>query len=388
MRSSFQLLAVGGFLCACLLGCSKHVRNNPSPQGLSVRLVAEYTTQRGTAASFDPRSLKNRILLFEPWSTGATVIWQSQSHSGEPRELELLPDLPCAESVPPFMGLHFVPDTSYGLVRHCHSLYVVDLENRRVVKQLLDGQKRVLRSVSTCPQCEYVAVYSNRPDGTDYKVELFDRHTWRVHTAWAADISELQFTPDGRYLVANFFRGKPGEPPDLFADLCGMEILDPLSGAKVSGWSRNAQTETCPHSTFRLIPDTEYLAISDELSSRSIPVWDVKSGTIVRRILNNQDGRVSAPLAVSPGGEWVVARVADDPVEVLFNQDFKVWNMKTGHLVYESPRYLQLFSPRLGVPPVSFQFSPDGQYLLVNKYDHIRIYELRPSPPRGAAGPS
>lgn len=355
-----------GLLSILAFSCS--VTRDSSHPPLSIKMIYQVEVEKGTNVAFDLDSTWNRLLLIGPQKITIHRGWQGIG-SEEVREITF-DNLPChyggsAE----ITGWSWVPNTSYALLGYCLSLWAVDLETMRPVKRILAGDARVFRSLAHSSVSGVTAILSNLPDGEDFRIEIFDHKSWTRIAAWEAnDVYFLAgFTPD-EDLVATFERGA-----GIITETCGMIMYEVPSGKQLSRWEVVARDEPCPLVPKR-IPRSEHLAVSAELGDRSLKIWDVKTGRVTQRI--QHDGYVYPPFDVSPNGRWLAARVANDPRETFVNQDFKIWDLATGQVVYESAKYLQLWHPLLGVPPHGIIFSVDGKYLLVHKYSKIQIYKL------------
>lgn len=372
-KLAFLGLAATSFLATLFLLDSE---SKSDSSVVSLKLAYERAIERGTHVFYDVPS--DQLLIVKPQEP--TIVF----HPGWPKAEDSLAfghrvsfsEIPCDfEDQPYVMGWQSVANTNNALLYYCYSLYVIDLKDMKPVKRLLHGKEKVLGDVALSPHSSYVALHVNDADGTNYAIEVFDSQTWNLVARWRVDISSIQFTQDGQHLFATFARDRPGEPPDIVADLCGMEVYKVPSGQMVSSWSTETRQGTCPGFSVVTLPGTKYLVLSDTVLRTKIIVRDLLTGRVIKTI-EDGGGRVSEPLSISPDGRWLVARVAADADEVLINQDFKIWDTETWKVVYSSPAYLQLFTARVSVPPTAFQFSPDGKYLLVNKYNHIEIYKL------------
>ncbi len=296
------------------------------------------------------------------WKTGRTVGSASFAN------------LPC-ESAVGLQGWDFVPGRPDILASYCGSLFLVDRERLQIKKQLLRAPPDNLNGLAVSPDGRWVAVSAYSPTELEPKhsISLFNTANWEVVQKWPVHARALSFGSDGKLLAMG--RTRADEQKQVIA--CGIEVRHIPSGEVYAEWWRDKQ-DICFRDPVFVPGDTNSLVTLASSDSEFI-VWDVKQGTIAKRITSE---RPISGFLISPDGTWLMANVSNDPEDTPeYNQDFVVWDLSSGAVLYESPRIKWSPLARLidSWSQAALQFndlSSNGKYLLATRYKRLVVYEV------------
>ena len=280
-----------------------------------------------------------------------------------------------------FYAWEFLPNRSEVVANYCMSLFLVNLDTLEVTKTLFrrpgkkeeEDKKTWVRNLAISRDGRTVVVLLFTPGrpGPRNQVTGLDPETWEVVGSWLTDHMGVALSSDGRLLAVN---RRIANKEKGFVK-CGVEVRRLPAGGLYSDWWFDKK-KNCPSWPVFTPGNSRLLTTQD---GRKITVWDVNQGKAVKVIENP---RPIMHLLFSPDGKWVVADVSNDPQDTpKYSQDFVVWDLSSGTILYESRKkkwslwaQLRGYTPRAGF--ALNDISKDGKYLLVTKYKHLILYEV------------
>lgn len=283
----------------------------------------------------------------------------------------------------PLTGLQPFPNGEYVILDYCNAFYVLDGATLRVIANLVDGQRQNGLGLAISPASDRVAVSIWDIEPKKSEVWLFEVPQWEQPRRLAIEThTGMAFSPDGKILAAEFDTGKVDKPDDPAGRRKGIDLYDLESGRLLRRLiAVRPEYAGAPEPPFYFVDGGRHLMVTGMYINRKygISFWDIETGKLVRTI---QDDRSIRPLlAMSPDGQWVAADVRIYKPRGFRNQDYKIWHLATGLVVYESREYL-LFS-KTGRMRSKYgstvEFSPDGKYLLEvrpGNPGNITVYEI------------
>lgn len=326
-------------------------------------------------ARLDPKS--EAIYLFSgpelrviDWKTGQVLVSRSYSN------------LPC-DGEKEFHAWEFFPEQSQIVASYCSSLLLIDQNTLDVRKTLFrqpreeeeDDKKTWVSGMAISRNGEMVVVllYTPGRSSLSTQVTVLDPKTWEVIDSWFTDHWGVALSSDGQLLTV--YR-RIEDQQGRFVK-CGLEVHRLPAGELHSEWWYGNK-KNCP-SRPQFIPGDLHLLTTRKLGENKITLWDVNRGETTRVI---ESPRPIMHLLFSPDGKWVVADVSNDPQDTpKYSQDFIVWDLSSGTILYESRKkkwslwaQLRGYTPRAGF--ALNDISKDGRYLLVTKYKHLILYEV------------
>lgn len=294
--------------------------------------------------------------------------------------------LPCT-GPKEFRAWEILPERKQIVAAYCNRLLlVIDSYSFKVERQLgwLPHEYVGVRAVSPDGLRAVIEVYGTDQTGFHSRVVFFDTRTWTEEKSWTADAQGLAFSDDGTLLVFQQHR--------LLSDTearCGIEVREVGTGKVYSDWWptrkwRSSPTALgfvvddpgCPNSPVFLPGRKDQIAAGFPMS---ITIWDFEKRDVIREFKSE---RPIGQFVVSPDGTLLIADVANIPERTPgYKQDFIVWDIDSGKVVYESSRedwslLEKLRSPFLRTELFLSGFSADGKYLLTTRHKRITLYEI------------
>ncbi len=216
--------------------------------------------------------------------------------------------------------------------------------------RILPGKTAMDFSVAFAPDGKTLAVECW--DGKHGFIELRGYPDGRVFSTFGEHEGQwfaLRFSPDGTILAQG------GDEVRLW-DVATKKRLDGFRNQR-GGASRIAFS-----------PDGKTLVTAG--TTRSINVWDVKSGMKVKSFSDDQENRVVCSISISPNGKWIASASNDFLADRVALKGpppgiIKIWNMANGLVDME-------FQGTYEVQAVAF--SPDGLTLAVGQTDCNVLY--------------
>ena len=306
--------------------------------------------------------------------------------------------LPCGPSINPrynpLAGLYPFPGGAFTLLRYCNAIYVLDSQNLKVVANLVDGRTHngLDWAVSKSGQVVALIVYNKGEKRSElwiYEVPHWDR----PKILDSDPLGGLSLSSNGRTITVGFDTGDPRRPAASDRRM-GVDLYDTTDGRKIKRvLSLDHYKAGFPHDNLFLLDEGKRLLISGVLvegryveGRYGVSMWDTESGKLVRVIHHEKNPEL---ITVSPDERLVVVDVRPNKHKPTREptRDYKIWDLETGQLLYESPEYRPyLFVPRLNASNylranygATVQFSPDGQFLLeviAGKKNKLTIYRI------------
>lgn len=284
--------------------------------------------------------------------------------------------LPCSLMGNPISGhisgVVFPAGAEFVYVQFCDSLYRMNWRTWASQKLVMESKTKYTVGFARSGNGGWIAfVRSENEDNPNWTLYLIEETTLKISNTWQVPDFDLKFTPDGKHLAVMYSFNNPWLSPDKF---CRIHLYEIPAGDLIHSVDFSVKEASCPSSTFQFLPQKPNLIAGEDFSSGGIAFWDIRIGQLVRKIA---DERPIRDVAFSPDGRWMFGSVwrKRDPLQ----QDFKIWDVSTGKVVYESARQTGVGS--LGVSKkkqfaAGGSFSHDGQYLVVAASDGVTIYRL------------
>lgn len=348
-------------------------KSNPAA-GFEMRKVFEFKPEswrKWPKAVLDPAG--NKVFLLQG-SRLQVINWRQKRIVASRRYAESY-----CQGDPYFYGWHFIPNHSQILAVYCGSLFLVDGESFDFVKRLISGPPDYVVALTVSPDGKRAAIATYRPPsrgGPRSQILVLQTTSWHLAKRWDIESSSLAFSNDGELLAIT--RTLVDDRKRLLK--CGVEIRHVDSGELYSEWWRGAQ-EGCLDSP-RFVPDHPELVATNRARSFDVftlELWDWKSGQLVREIPFEHRSRGGA--LFSPDWRWAIGTAVDDPQDSPeFIQDFIVWDVSSGKIIYQTPKthWTSIPAPNR-VPHGSLELasiSSDGRFLLVVRYEQVLVYEI------------
>jgi WD40 repeat protein len=282
----------------------------------------------------------------------------------------------------PLSRLWVFPEGGYLLLGYSDALYVADASSLELIATLVDGQHQNAMGVAITAAADKLAVSVYDNESKKSEVWFFQVPYWHRPRRLPIDThTGMAFSPDGRILAVQFstVRGVDFDPRNQKS---GIDLYDAQTGRFLRRMiAFTPIREGSPHTPFYFTKDGQNLVTTGvDYSRYPISVWDVGSGKLVRTI---EDERPIRPLlAISPDGRWVAADVREHKPRWFRNQDYKIWDLGTGRVLYESPKYWALGAEGQirSNHGCELDFSPDGNHLLEvchGKNEKLMVYQLK-----------
>lgn len=300
--------------------------------------------------------------------------------------------LPCGPSknprYNPLAGLYPFPGGGFTLLRYCNAVYVLASQDLKVVARLVDGENHngLGWAVSKSGRTLAIGVYDKQAATSElwiYEIPHWDRpQALAISTGLG-----LALSSDGAVVAVRWFENVPG---GKITERIGVDLYDTKTGKLVKRlFSFRPNYEGSPHDKLFLLDDGKRLLISGVLvegryveGRYGVSLWDVESGKLVRVIHDEKNPEL---ITVSPGERLVVVDVRPSkgrPIRAP-TRDYRIWDLETGQLLYESPEYRPDSSASAYLRAnygATVQFSPDGQFLLEvipGKKNKLTIYRIQ-----------
>lgn len=313
-------------------------------------------------AVFD--STGRRIFVVEPASSRVEVInWKF----GKTIEVREYARLTCKPDGKPQKGEidAWVPlQGGAGIILgHCSSLYMLDAASLEIRYKLADAEHEGVGQFAVDPDTNLLAVRVTDIGGGHERIRVYELRTGttRVELPVQGSVGALVYTPDGNFLLSEIMEQDPREP---WPPQCT------LISWSTRTWAPVDKKKLCP-ATIHFIPGRDQVFV--ERLHEELRIQDLKTGATLRSI--TADRGVYSPQLFN-NGHWIVASVANDPHDAPeYAQDFRIWDLDSGVILYESPKRKWPKIPRSDyVPYVQLNLSADDRYLLVTKFEEIVVY--------------
>jgi len=271
----------------------------------------------------------------------------------------------------------FLTDAQYDLMNYCGSLVLVDHNTLAVDRVLLyEADDLGVRGYAYCKAQGYLAVYLDNQKGGADRIRVYITKDWQVAAEWGIPFADsIAITPGGGYLAMIMSHD---EVPLFSPGRYTLELRELLSGKVVCRCNLAYDIKMGPPSKMHFLPDSDYTFLSFPVPFNYIGVWDARSGALLRRIEERRTIGARGNWDVSPDGRWVAASARSSPEDDHEGQqDFKIWDVRTGAVVYETPLQPWRFPlTKTQMGPLFVDFSPDSHHLLVLKYKELAVYEI------------
>lgn len=262
-------------------------------------------------------------------------------------------------------------------------LYVADRRTGQIENQILDRTQNRGTVVDVALSGAYVAILAgphNLNESEDHIV-LYDTGNWTISARFSVTRSfpDAAFVPgaDREKLVA--LRWAEGSQRQ---ERCGIKIVEIESGKQIQNLVFHTKDTGCWEWLYGFTPDGQYLVTNRGFGTEmrvSLVNW--RTGEVAQEFLAEE-----VPVSVmdlSADGRWLAASVWYDPrkTPVATLRAYKIWDLASGQVVYESPaisRLAALLSGHWGKkPPARVQFSPDSNYILQLSQSGLEILKLQ-----------
>ena len=227
------------------------------------------------------------------------------------------------------------------------SIKIWDASSGRLFKTLY-GHSDGINTINYSPDGKYLASGS-----ADKSIKIWDASSGRLFKtlhSHSDGINTINYSPDGKFLASGS------------ADK-SIKIWDTSSGRLF----KTLYSHSDGINTINYSPDGKFLASGS--ADKSIKIWDITSGKLLRTI-QGHDYSIST-VDYSPDGAFLASGSyhAFSHSGPTTSRSIKVWDMKTGKLV----KTLEDFSD--GV--TSITYSPDGKYLASGNTDKsVKIWDI------------
>ena len=163
-----------------------------------------------------------------------------------------------------------------------------------------------------------------------------------------------------------------------------MVFYEVPSGKVAKQWRADVGTEACYTSgvtSYPFLPpipgQTGYRQIAKTSWTASpYTVFDVWNGKVLYEFQDPDVDSLLGNPSVSSDGRYLVEAASDDPQDSKWSRDFIIWDVETGKIVFQTPKYRSIWGPEGIGKEVHAQFSSEGNYLIVVIGRSIEIYKV------------
>jgi len=301
-------------------------------------------------------------------------------------------DLPCPPTAPPYdrrfsdwipLPSHTgLPERGQILAIYCQTLVVINARTLSVIRPLLTATpEEVVEGMSASSDGKLVVAMVGRPVPNapveTRRAVFFDTATWEKVEEWPLDRWISQLSANGSLAVIPIF-----VPSGTQDGTCGFQVREVSSGKIAYEWLEKYRRKYDPCPDFvGLVPGSEGLVVA--YVDRSYVLWDLVKGAKVREFA--ADNYLSLLPIVSPDGRLLISTFDNDPEDGEYKQDFIIWEIPSGRLLYESPRRRWTIFEKIAWMWKDFSvvlhgISDDGRFMLVERGEtSLHIYEIVPS---------
>ena len=279
-----------------------------------------------------------------------------------------------------------IPNSPLELIDYCDSHFLVDAKNLKVIREVpSDGEGRRRREIRYSRSLGYLIIHWSRWENFELKssiVRVFNMEDGSLITEWVPEVIDYPvITPDGRFYVTRIEKERR-TPRGGKGRTCGVEFRDISSGKIFFNWDMNEKLYfECPAEK-AFLPGTDYNFVSlPGMGSHRISFWDARNGTLLRQIKDKRDIGFGGNWRLSANGQWIVGSKRNLPKYVRRQQDFKIWEVGTGKVVYETAKTRRMYPVGTNFIWGNYlEFSHDSRYLLQVKFKELTIYEIIEKP--------
>lgn len=268
----------------------------------------------------------------------------------------------CVASYEP---IEMIPMASrpYVLLLSCGNLHVLDKSTLDLQRKMSVDQEGWTSSIVLSPNERLLVTRTSRREGV--VVQVFRTDDWTKVATWSANLSTMQFSPDGKH-VASVFRRNP-DPGARRATECGMTFFDLFSGRIDREWFHRIGDESCPGYVYAFLPNDSTRLLSDNFREGGVSEWDPINGRHLRR-LEYEGRRHPRWLSVSHDGKLVAAsllwpRSSESPAYSMV-----IWDLASGKPVYQVPFEIT------DDPIQRARFSSEGNHILLVRSNRVELY--------------
>ncbi len=160
-----------------------------------------------------------------------------------------------------------------------------------------------------------------------------------------------------------------------------MRFYEVPSGKVAHTWEHHGSSgdEPCPDPAwFSVIEGKPYKLVFAHRTPAGEPaifVWDAWTGAHLRTI-DIEPYTLATNISLSPDGHFLIAGTWDDPQDNPVSADFTIWNLSTGEVTYQSPRYKSRWGPNKVGSEVYPHFSLDGRYIVAVTPRGVDVYQV------------
>jgi len=391
--SNFYLRAFALVSLVSLLGGLTPMLHPAPTQGQNLALVKVYEykePRRWKGRMHAVLDTQNRFLYIVEWEMG--VVKQIDWRSGkQTREVDFS-ELPCdrgyfaemwkkikdAERIGSWWP---IPGTPYASMGYCGSQYIVDTRTLRIVRDLSDfRQEGGWTSFDFLPKSGFVLVRRGLPQENVVPSELYRFDTWELVRKWDySKNSRLLLSQDEKYaFYLNEHKGPDGKPGG-----CEVSVEELTTGHPIEKWQLQEGPPDCPLA-LRFWGSSSDIVVDWTTSAHVVvSLRNIRTGKVLRTI--RLEGAFPKSTDISPDGKYVVAGAWNDPQDSPVSQDFKIWDLGTGEVVYETTKYRSVWGSRTHGREVHPSFSYDGKYLILVKERSVELLQINSSASSTAA---
>lgn len=255
--------------------------------------------------------------------------------------------------------IDFIPHSKFVFLTLDDELLRADVEGWTVVESYGHAYVDVAKRGS------FVVVSKPESRGTGASAVIVDTRDWKEVRRIHIPDRGLFLTPDDQSIAVGQFVWTEE------AKRCTLSFFDIKSGAMTRSVDFLATANDCPGYNSFFHPTRPNVIVSGQRMKRVV-FWDTISGQVLFAI--EEATRLQQP-AVSADGRWMYGSVRERDPRVL--RDFKIWELETGAVVYESPEYPNRRN-RSNNDPVLGSFSQDSTLLGVRSATLLTLYRLGP----------
>lgn len=329
-----------------------------SPQGYQLKLGVAYTYEQ--AGDWDFTFLpEGQLLVWRKAEPKLNIVdWQE----GQSRTVVLtVPNEYAPSDVSKrrrVSRVQPVPNTGFLFVTMDGELYRVDRDGWKVVESYGGSFLHVARDG------RFVVVVKPVPRDKATTATVVETTKWTTVRSITIPDRGVFLTPDNKYIAVGQFVWRDD------AKRCLMSFFEVETGKLVSVTDFLQRSQDCPGYAAFFHPTSPSTLISDRFS-KEVVFWDSESGLVLKTI--SEPYRLQKP-AISPDGRLLYGSVRERDPRML--RDFKIWDVESGRVVYESPLYENLVRARSENAPIQGMFSPDSKHLAVRTRRGVRLYRL------------